>query len=199
MRKPRGDSSPLDFLSVWTFPSCSFIFIRLLPPSGRLLENLYLNVNCNCFDTVCSFSDLSCNIALYSGYRIRKEHFQLYIFSCFFFFLLLFTVTFSHPIFCAQLFSRWDFVSAQFGPDLIQQEINKERQREAYRLVSIGDLFLPYQKALMLLLHNVNLLRKKNLARPSINVSMVIYVTISCFSLASPVLILSRFPADLRR
>lgn len=59
------------------------------------------------------------------------------------------------------------FLSQQFSPGLIQEGIKQkedwERQTD-WNL--IGDLSLPYQKALMLL--HVNSLRK-NLACPSVN------------------------------
>lgn len=77
IRKARGDFS--FFFSVGT-PS----FLHVLsfssdccPPQDDCqriccLIGLYLNVNCNCFNTVCSFTDLSCNITLYSGSRITR-------------------------------------------------------------------------------------------------------------------------------
>lgn len=91
------------------------------------LIGLYMNVNCICSNTVCSFTDFSCNITLHSGHRItwtaEKNIFPLFFCFCSFF---------SRPLFCAQLLTGKSFLlSQQFRSGLIQEEIKEDEENRS--------------------------------------------------------------------
>lgn len=118
---------------VWTlsFPYVPSFSLDCCPPPPALqndlqkiccLIGLYLNVNCNCSDTVCSFTDFSCNITLHSvpqnNTNCKKKRICFFLIMRFLVFVLIFA-TFVTSIFCEQHFKGEIVLSQQFSPDLV--------------------------------------------------------------------------------
>lgn len=100
----------------FSFLDCLSFSSDYCPPQDEYqriccLIGLYMNVNCICSNTVCSFTDYSCNITLYPGLRnnvnCRKER---RIFLCLFVF----------SVFCAQLLTDEIFFFGLSSSDLVE-------------------------------------------------------------------------------